>query len=637
MRTNNRTHLLFILIIVVLTIIVYANTLKNGFVYDDAWEIVNNNWVKNFQEIFSSCHRYRLTEIFTLFTDYKIWGLNPFGFHLTNLLLHSLTSVAVFLLAYSILHKKWASFIIATLFAVHPIHTEAVSIISHRQEILVMLFIALGLIFFIKQKTSNNYFPLAISCLFFALALGAKEVAFIFPFLLLLYDLYFENKKPKIKYYIPYLAVLGLFLILFSIPSPRWNFKISGFDTVSFGHALSGNRTYASILLTQLKGFTRYVKLLFFPHPLSIDYYFPTYTSIFQDRLILSLLLLLFVVFLAVITYRRYKVISFGIAWFLINLLPVSNILPKTYFVAERYLYIPSFGFCLLLGWILAEGLSKKKTKIISAIIFGLIITFYSIKTVQRNFDFRSEYTLWSETLKRNPKSVHGYNNVGVGFLEKGDVKEAIKNFESAIELAPTFTKTYYNLGIALYEAGDYVKAVENLKTSISLDPKSGESYAALGTVYQKMGQSFLAISNFRTAIQDYGLKQDASLHYSLGIAYRDVGRVDDAIGEFRKAISLNPKLSEVHNDLGIEYGKKGLYDEAIREFEIAVNPIINSPQIYYNLGFAYTKKGEYNKAVQSFQNSIKYCSKDTIYINNVQRIIKDLQKKNAQIKPSTP
>jgi tetratricopeptide (TPR) repeat protein len=622
-----RRHLLFTLIIIALSFIVYFNTLKNGFVYDDTWEIVNNNWIQNFANLFSSCHRYRVTQ----YADYKIWGLNPFGFHLTNLLLNTLVSISVYFLVHIMLRKKFLAFITATLFTLHPVHTEAVSIVSHRQEILAMLFMLLGLIFYIKQKNAKNHWSLALSIIFFGLSLSAKEVAFVFPLLLILYDLYFDKYKIKIKNYIPYLVLLGLFLVIFSLPSPRWNFKISGYDAVSFGHALSGNRTYASILLTQLKGFTQYVKLIVLPVRLNIDYYFPMYNSIFQDGLLLCLMLLFLLVFLAVITFRRYRIISFGLIWFLISLLPVLNILPKTYFVAERYLYIPSMGFCLILGWLFSELYTRKTTRVISGLVLVIILIFYSFSTIKRNFDFKSEYTLWSATLKSNPRSVFGHNNVGIGLLESGKTQDAMKEFETTIQLAPTFAKPYYNLGVAYYKTGDNNDAIENLKTAIRLDPKSAETYAALGTVYQSIGLFDSAVSNFEIALQDCNLAQDASLHYSLGVVYRGVGKNEKAISEFKRATMLNPKLSEAHNDLGIEFARESLYNEAIKEFEIALTSSNQPSQIYYNLGLAYMNKGEYNKAIQYFQNLLKYQGRDTINIERIHKLIENLKIKNAQ------
>jgi tetratricopeptide (TPR) repeat protein len=627
MQSDKKTHLLFIFIIVVLAVIVYANTLRNGFVYDDSWEIVDNNWIRHFSSLFSECHRYRLTETFTLFVDYKLWGLNPSGFHLTSLLFHILTSVAVYALVYSILKEKWSAFFTGFLFVTYPVHTEAVSIISHRQEILAMLFMLLGLIFYIKQKGRTSHWSLAISMIFFACALGAKEAAFIFPFLLLLYDLYFDKTRIKFKHYLPYILLLGLFLIVFSIPSPRWNFKISGFDTVSFGHSLSGNRPYYSIILTQLKGFSQYIKLSIFPHPLNIDYYFPVYTSLFQDSIYLSLLLLLLIIFLCIITYQKYKIISFGIAWFLINLLPVSNILPKTFFVAERYLYIPSFGFCLILAWILAKGLNKKRTRIISIVVLGLIIIFYSIRAIQRNFDFKSDYTLWSQTIKDNPKSVHGHNNVGIGLLESGKTEQAIKEFELAIQLAPTFAKPYYNLGIVCEKLGNYEKAIDNLNTSLKLDVNLAESHAALGTIYQKLGKYDLVIENLEKAVLDSKLSDDASLHYTLGTGYRDAGRYDKAQNQFKKAINLYPKYGEAHNDLGIELGRIGQYDEAIKELTAAISLISNPAQAYYNLATVYIKKGEYQNAINALKNCLKTWTGDK---TTIRKMINELIKENA-------
>ena len=614
-----KIHWLFIILTVFLTLVIYSNTLSNGFVYDDMGEIVGNQWVRQLKNLFSPCHRYRITETFTFYIDYKLWGLSPSGYHFTNLLFHILVSVSIYFLANLILKNPVPAFFTSALFAAHPVHTEAVSVISHRQELLAMLFMIFSLILYIKGRTAQSldrarrkrtWVFIALSLSFYFLAMAAKEVAIILPALLFFYDFYFQkdsllrNKKLQIrnsaKWYIPYFILLGLF-VLFSITGPRWRFSYPGFNVVSLGHSLSGGRPYFSILVTQLRGFSEYLRLLFFPNRLSIDYYFPFYKSIFLPSILLSVFLLFVILALTVITFRRFKIISFGIVWFLINLLPVSNIVPKTFFVAERYLYIPSFGFCLIIGFVLWKLILKKSLRILGIIIFGLLIILYSVRTIVRNFDFKSEYTLWSKTLKDNPMSATGYNNLGAALLNSGEIERSIEEFKKAIELVPTYAKSYYNLGIAFLNIGRYDEAIDNLSTSIHYDSKSYESYVALGSAYQKVGKHSEAIDEFEKALK---LNEDANLRHATGISYRNAGKYDEALEEFKKAITLNPDLGEAHNDLGVEYGRKGLYDEAIREFNIAIIKMSNPVPAYHNLGLAYQKKGEQDKAIQAFQKA---------------------------------
>jgi tetratricopeptide (TPR) repeat protein len=612
-------HWLFLLVIVILSIVIYSNTRQNGFVYDDMGEIVNNQWVRQLKNLFSPCHRYRITETFTFYIDYKLWGLSPFGYHFTNLLFHVLVSISVYFLANLILKNPLPSFFTGSLFAPHPVHTEAISVVSHRQELLAMLFLIISLILYIKAREAHRlsgakrktiWIFIFLSLIFYFFATAAKEVALILPVILFLYDSYFQkdplirNWKSEIrnsaKWYIPYLLFAGLF-VLFSISGPRWRFNYPGLNVVSLGHSLSGGRAYSSILLTQLRGFSEYIRLLFFPNRLCIDYYFPTYKSIFLPNILFSLALLLVIVALPVILFKRYKFISFGIAWFLINLLPVSNIIPKTFFVAERYLYIPSFGFCLAIGFVFWRMIIRKSLRIFGIILFGLVIILYSVRTIVRNSDLKSEHTLWSKTLKDNPMSVPGYANLGAAFLNSGKLGESLNEFRKAIELSPAYAKPYYNLGIAYLKLGRYQEAIDNLVTSIRLDPNSAENYIALGSAYQRTDKHAEAIVEFENALR---IKEDANLHHALGISYRNLYRYDEAIKELRRAIALNPNFGEAHNDLGVEYGRKGLYDEAIREFNVAIAKMSNPAQAYHNLGLAYQKKGEPDKTIEAFQKA---------------------------------
>jgi protein O-mannosyl-transferase len=608
------SHWLFISIIVLLSLIIYANTLWNGFVYDDMDEIVNNQWVKQFNSIIEPCHRYRITETSTFYLNYKLGGPAASGFHLTNLLFHVLVSVSVYFLAGLLLKNQLPAFLVGALFATHPVHTEAVSIISNRQELLTMLFLLLSLILYIKVRESESlgktqrgriWIFFGLSLIFYFLATAAKEVAIILPLLIFLNDFYFLGNwklgiRSSLKWYIPYLIIAGLF-VLFSISGPRWHFSYPGLNVVSLGHSLSAGRSYASILITQLRGFSEYLRLLFYPGRLSADYYFPIYQSIIKPNILFAIFLLVSSLVFTVTLFKRHKIISYGLAWFLINLLPVANILPKTFFVAERYLYIPSFGFCLAIGFVFGQMIIRKPLRIPGIILFGLVIMLYSVRTMVRNTDLKSELTLWSKTLMVNPMSVPAHANLGAALLSLGRFEESINESKKAVELNPSYTKPYYNLGIALLKLERYLEAIDNISSVIRSDPKSYESHIALGSAHQKLGNHSEAIKEFKIALTFNG---DANLHQALGISYRETSEYDEAIEEFRRAIAINPNLGEAHNDLGVEYGRKGLYDEAIKEFNEAIAKMVNPAQAYHNLGLAYQKKGEPDKAKEAFQKT---------------------------------
>lgn len=378
-------------------------------------------------------------------------------------------------------------------------------------------------------------------------------------------------------------------------------FQLSRLNVVSLGHSLSAGRSYASILITQLRGFSEYLRLLFYPNQLSADYYFPIYQSIIKPNILFALFLLVSSLVLTIILFKRNRIISFGLAWFLINLLPVANILPKTFFVAERYLYIPSFGFCLVVGFLFWQMVIGRTLRIFGAILFGLVILLYSVRTIVRNGDLKSEQTLWSKTLIVNPMSVPGHANLGAALLNSGRFEESINESKKAIALNPSYAKPYYNLGIALLKLECYQEAINNLQTSAWLESASVENHTALGAAYQAIGNHSAAIEEFKISLTTNG---NPELHHALGISYRETGEYDEAIKEFRQAIAINPNLGEAYNDLGVEYGRKGLYDEAIKEFNVAITKMANPAQAYHNLGLVYRKKGEPDKAIEAIQKA---------------------------------
>ena len=408
---------LAILVIVLFTGLIYANSLRNSFIWDDDSHISETNLIKswdNFPLLFTKSHltvsseltnsdrtdmesgeaSYRPVCTITFFIDYFFWQLNPFGYHLTNLLLHIANCILLYLLALSITKNPKIAIFASLLFASHPVNSEAVGVIAFREDLLAVLFMLSSFILFIKLDTVSRIKKGCLylsSLLFFLLALFSKEAAIVFPPLLLLYDYFFKKFPRSIREYfklryLGYAIVLGFycfirFFILVNPDKPGVVYLINNFYTRVF---------------TMLKVFSIYIRWILFPVgicPVLPDS--PTLIAYsITDPLVITAILLIVIIFIFTVRLRKREVlISFGILWFFIAIFPVSNIfynLPNH--IAGRYLYFPVIGFCFLAAALLAK-LSRKvyRNSMIIILYFilylplsgirpGKMITYYGIK-----------------------------------------------------------------------------------------------------------------------------------------------------------------------------------------------------------------------------------------------------------------
>ena len=506
---ENQYHLITIFILIFISVIPYINTLENDFVFDDRSQIVENRELRDASNISRFIQRPRGIKYVILLADYKIWGLNPFGYHLTNLILHALCTISLYCLFIKIFTNSRIPLITGLLFATHPVHTEAVTAIANRTDLLAMLFFIWSLSFYIMKKRSLWFYLLSI--ISFILALFSKEAAVVsLPIILIFYDLYFNKGerwdflKKNSWYYVPYGLIIITFLLYIRFilsmypasPEPR----VAG---------LFLQQSFPSFFYTACKAFLIYIKMLFFPLNLNVDYALPLSRSLLEWKVLVSLVSLILFLILTVRMYFFSKAISFSMAWLFITLFPLSNLLFPIahYFVAERYLYLPSVGFCLLIAIIIDKfmdierlffkKLSPKKTAIF---MLTIILCLYLGLTINRNIDWRSNYTLWSKTVKQSPHSFRAHHNLGNVYQYQGLIDKAIEHYQIAVKLKPLDPDVYFNLGIAYQSQGFFDKAIENYWIVINLNPNDSGAHKKLGSAYHSQGLFDKAKEHYRIA-----------------------------------------------------------------------------------------------------------------------------------------
>ena len=585
--------------------VIYSNILYAPFVYDDRGTIVENETIKNLSKSFTDISNNRYIGLLSFAFNYAIGGLNVLGYHLVNNLVHIINAFLVYWLvivlfktpkmATSTLSKEFIAISASFIFISHPIHTQAVTYIVQRFTSLATLFYLLSLIMYLKgrlltngtkfmsQQNSGNgqgmfnfksLFYYFISLISAILAIKTKEIALTLPFAIIMCELYFF--EPGLKKLNRFVFLLPILLILLVIvpgslnPEKSLNEIAADIDNMS-RETVNISRT--DYLVTQFRVIITYLRLLFFPVNQNMDYDYPLYKTIFSPDIILSLVVIFSLIIIAILTYKKARLISFGIAWFFLTLSIESSIIPIRDVINEHRVYLPSIGFFIAGLAAFDQFVPARKVKI--GLIAILVVTL-SISTYHRNNIWKDPQALWEDVISKAPNNSRAYNNLGVVYKEREEFDKAVELFEKSLRANRNYTAVYYNMGDVQYRSGNYENALAYLKQALTgkLNP-----------------QLHLDILN------------------KLGRTYGAMGRREKAIEIFEEAIKLFPSSIVLLNNLGVQYMKNNQIDSAIETFEKALK-IREEDYILRNLAIAYAERGDkekvrllYKRALESGDN----------------------------------
>ena len=605
------TRILLPILVSLVSFLAYMNTLHHQFVFDDFRIIVNNPFImdwKHFPALFNCDYfkisgelSYRPLITLSYFTDYAIWGLNSFGFHLTNLILHSLNTFIVYLLLFKITSRFNLTVISCLFFSIHPILTETVNSVGFREDLLCATFFLLALFFYVKLYTSKykkTCYVASLLAYFFSLL--SKEMAISLPLIIFFLDWLFPQSRVRISHphpnpppslrvcsgqargrepgnlpfsvhqedvehcwggqksltNEPYVGAENLQPLPVKTRILRYYL---GFICMSIGYMLfrlvffksaiehvdyPGN-SLATNFLTMTKVIASYIKLWFFPIVLNPDYHVTFETTPIKLPFLISITLLTCIAFLAVRLYRQQKEITFAILWVFITLIPVMNIIPIGNIMAERYLYLPSFGFCLFAGILILKihaRVPKTYYPFVNA-CFAAIFILSLAHTIRHNRIWFDKQTLWYYTVFNTSCSFNAHNNLGKEYYEKGLLDKAIEEYTIALSKASEVRYAYpiahYNLGIAYDEKGMYDASIQAYRNALRIEPKNSDTHNNLAITLFKNGQVDLAVEEFRKAItQD---PDNPTYHDNLAKLYYRINMPNDAKIEEDLAHRLKP------------------------------------------------------------------------------------------------
>jgi protein O-mannosyl-transferase len=594
------------LILLFVSFAVYWNALSGAFVYDDKSMDVSGNI-----SIFSQSNYYRpLLQIVYKFI-YLVFGFAPWWFHLVNILFHCGTSVVVFLAIRRLMNEERVirslsylstPFVAALLFALHPIHTEAVAWNAGLNDVAVTFFYVLSFYLYVNsedEKEDEKKCSYIFSVISFALAVFFKEPALTLPAVLFAYDFVFARRQDSplvyVKRYAPFLIIGTIYLAL--------RMHALGHFAPQRRH-VELNAYQCAINIFPL--FTQYLQKLLFPVDLNAFYKFHPILTMSGLKALLSLVATAIFAVLMYISMKKNRVAFLGLMLITVPLLPVLYIraLGEGTF-AERYLYLPSVGFVLLIA-VLVSWLRDRIPRAAKSIpIFVIIISgLYAFGTVTRNSIWKDDFTLWTDTVKKSPDSAEVRNNLGLAYASQGLVDGAIAEYQTALQLKPDYATAHYNLGLAYASQGQFDRAIAEYQTTLRLSSDFAEVHNNLGFAYVSQGHVDKAIAEYQKALR---LKPDyATAHYNLGLAYASQGQIDRAIAEYQTALQLRSDFAEVHNDLGAAYASQGQFDRAIPEYQAALRLNPDLIEAHYNLGVIYASQGQFDRAIVEYQTALR-------------------------------
>ncbi len=583
----------------------YGNTLFHGFVWDDQYLILSNPYIKHVRFLpglfrgdliqsvtlrhFASGY-YRPLSMLSFMADYAVWGMNAFGFHLTNLAVHAINSFLVFLLAVRLFGDKRTGIPSALIFAAHPVHVEAVAPVFNRMGIQAAFFMLTSFWVFLRSDRLEKKGRASAAAALWVAALLSKENAVILPGIFFACDYFlwsmgrFRNMftKRKVLFYGACAVLAAVYLFI-------RHHHVGRNVPVLFWRRLGDGEIMASTpllhLLTVLDILAKYVKTVCWPFPLQPVYWVAPVRS-FSVSSLFSLMLVGSLASLIVLSRRRNPRAAFLLAIFFIALLPFANIIPiaDVYTFRERFLYFPSAAFCLLAGrciCLLMTGRGRTLGKAGTA-FFLIIIAFFVFQTFRGNRIWRDDLVLWEAAVRRLPDSQLARLNLGQAYLRRGQIPRARQEFVRSLEGRRPRAQSssyiaYLNLANISIESGAYEEAEGYLLKALGVAEKNDFNafavYDKMGLLHIRRGEKAEAGADFSRALErnpDF-----LTSLYNLGVLHFEKKEYNRAEALLDRALALDPDFLHAAYGLHLLYRaqKKTDQAEAMRQYILNRDP----------------------------------------------------------------
>lgn len=586
----NKMEKWFSIILFIFAFLLYSNTLNHGYVLDD-FGALKDNWIiksglEGIPTILKTTYRfgvghltdglYRPLPLIMYAIEWHISPENPSLNHFINVLFYALSCVLLFYFLkrlmplYSILFP----FFISLLFAAHPIHTEVVANIKSRDEIMSFFFLMISFLTFIHFIKKENWIYLGISLVSYFLSFISKEGVITMIPIYFLIVWYISKKTFKKQIIYASLMLIPAFLYIYI---RHRIISIHGIEapTSVVDNFLAVSPNFASQFATAISLLGKYILILFIPYPLISDYGYQhlNFVALSDFSFIISLLIYISLAFIVLKNFSKKSFLVFGILFFLFGISLYSNIIFTIGAAfAERFLFLPSLGFCIAIVIIIAQISSQKtKSKDSEKRIFPsfakysiiIILFIFSIITVNRAAEWKDQYTLFGTDVKKAPKSAHLRLWWGLAVRDKAleledlnqqniMMKQAIEQFDAGLKIHPSYPDCYEQLGLAWFRLGDKEKALYNYEQALLLNPNKAVTHSNLGILYFEKGNYQKAFELYQKSVEIDPRYADG--WFNLGSTYGAMGRFEEAITAFQTCIVYDPQNLKAHEFMALTY-----------------------------------------------------------------------------------
>jgi len=667
--------------------LIYSNIYRAPFVFDDGHQIVENVKIRDLGRCLSPTQLFSQRPVaeLTFALNYRFGGLDVFGYHLVNVLIHILNGFLVYFLALIIFERllirpvqprghsnghrniepgnmgavtsegfvsgfqstidrpspiiRMMSLFAALIFIAHPVQTQAVTYIIQRHASLAAAFYLLSIFFYLRARILQQggrgsgsregdrgqwsgggqahvgkkvfsfrlsaYFALAFLC--GVLAFLSKQNAASLPGAVLLveyllFDRTWQGWKRKLRWLIPMIVLMGIFILY-----------VSGIfrGGVRFGSLLEdvsgilqapGTRVDRWVYFcTQLNVIGIYIRLLFLPVGQNLDYMYPFKTGFFDGFTPAAFLLLLALAGIGVWQIKRRPVISFGIFWFFITLSIESSFFPIKDALFEHRLYLPMFGFAMVIAYILFWLLAVHRYWLFA--VSAVIILSLGTATYLRNQVWQNAISLWSDAVDKNPKNYRAQINLGYALRREGRLEEAVSHYRQAIDIMPNFLPAHNNIGVALAQQGKLEDAFFHFSEALRIKPGDSETLTNFGQARMQEGKIEEAVLYFHRALKSS--PTNAKAHNNLGIAMAQQGKLEDAAAHFSKALRTEPYNARIHRNMGLVFMLQGDLKGAARHFSEAVRINPEYAEAHCKLAIILMRQGDVNGGIRHFSKAL--------------------------------
>jgi tetratricopeptide (TPR) repeat protein len=622
---ESQREMVTFLVLSLLAFLPYANTLLNSFVYDDPIQIAENPYVHSFRylrEIFGTnvwsfqgaqgiTNYYRPLMTFGNLLLYQIAGAVPFSFHLANIVLNVLVVLLVFVILRRLSGER-VGLIAAGLFALHPIHTESVAWIAGVTDLELGVFYLLTFLLYLRlSEPGKGYGWRAAMCVSFAFALLSKEQAMTLPVLVTLFEHFYRNDRAttslrqKLSRYGPLWAMAALYLVVRGV-------LLGGVASVVSRPTLS----WYEVALSAISLTGGYLRKLIWPAHLSAYYVFHKSSHLMDARVLLGLVGVALCGIAFVALWRRAQILSFAFILLFLPLGPTLNArwMPASVF-AERYLYLPSIGFCWLVAWAAVKlwsanvpGFARPLSRAVPLLLVGIALP-YAVATVARNRDWRTGDALYLRTLEQGDSSLIRTNLAAI-YFNNGDLVGAEHEWLEALAAGPTNAFALDNLSLLRRRQHRYIESLDYSWRALRARQQYMMGHLNLAETLAEMDRTAEAEWQYRIATAISPLSTHA--HNTYGEFLFDSERLEEARTEFEHSLAVDP-TTEAYDRLGDIYQVFQDRARAEQAFRHALDMNTFDSHAHFGLGQVLEEAGKLNDALHEFETGLALDPSDTL------------------------